>query len=40
MSINNIATNYHGGYYSASQAQISYLNYDINTTVGSSNLYR
>ena len=35
MSIDNIATNYHGGYYSSSQAQMAYLNYDINTTVGS-----
>ena len=35
MSIDNIPTNYYGGYYSVSQAEMSYLNYDINTTTGS-----
>ena len=35
MSIDNIRTYYSGGYYNLSQAEASYLNYDINTTVGS-----
>jgi len=33
MSIYNIGTYYSGGYYDASQPEMSYLNYDINTTV-------
>jgi len=35
MSIDNIGTYYSGGYYNAPQPEMSYLNYDINTTVGS-----
>ena len=35
MSIDNISSNYYGGYYIPSQSEMSYLNYDINTTVGS-----
>ena len=36
MSIDNIPTYYSTGYYNPSQAQAEYLNYDINTTTGSS----